>query len=144
MYNDIARKYGNVTVKDFRKYEKLEYKKNKLKLDIDFLNSCKQLGVYPKFLIFKMSNVSNKEAVSIRKILLRSAINECNKELQHVSKDLSLSKNFLSKQISTIDFYIFTKSILSYNKKSLLKSFYTQHKKLSPIHEGLRLTYIHS
>ena len=38
MYNDLARKYGNVTVKDFRKYEKLEYKKNKLKLDIDFNN----------------------------------------------------------------------------------------------------------
>ena len=46
IYNDIAQKYGNVTVKDFRKYEKLEYIKNKLKLEIDFLNSCKQLGVY--------------------------------------------------------------------------------------------------
>ena len=40
-YNDIAQKYGNVAVKDFRKYEKLEYKKNKLKLDIDFLNNWK-------------------------------------------------------------------------------------------------------
>ena len=47
IYNDIARKYGNVTVKDFRKYEQVEYRKNKLKLDIDFLNNCKQLGVYP-------------------------------------------------------------------------------------------------
>ena len=65
--NDIARKYGNGTVKDFRKYEKLEYKKNKLKLDIDFLNNCKQLGVYPKFLIFKLPNVSNKDTLSIRK-----------------------------------------------------------------------------
>ena len=26
IYNNIARKYGNVTVKDFRKHEKLEYK----------------------------------------------------------------------------------------------------------------------
>ena len=56
IYNDIARKYGNVTVKDFRKYEKLEYKKNKLKLDINFLNNCKQLGVYPKCLIFNCLN----------------------------------------------------------------------------------------
>ena len=71
IYNDIARKYGNVTVKDFRKYEKLEYKNNKLKLDIDFLNNCKQLGVYPKFLIFKLPNVSNKDALSIRKRLYR-------------------------------------------------------------------------
>ena len=29
VYNDLARKYGNVTVKDFRKYEKLQFKKKK-------------------------------------------------------------------------------------------------------------------
>ena len=73
------------------KYQKLEYKKNKLKLDIDVLNNCKQLGVYPKFLIFKLPNVSNKDALSVRKRLLRSAINKRNKELQHLSKELSLS-----------------------------------------------------
>ena len=105
IYNDIARKYGNVTVKDFGKYEKLEYKKNKLKLDSDFLNNCKQLGVYPKFLIFKLSNVSNKDALSVRKRLLCSAINKRNKEPQHVSKNIS------SKQLSTIDFYILIKNL---------------------------------
>ena len=133
IYNDIARKYRNVTVKDLRKYEKLEYKKNKLKLDIDFLNSCKQLGVYPKFLIFKLPNVSNKEALSVLKRLLHSAINKRNKKLQHLSKELSLSVNFLSMQLSTIDFYILTKSMTSYNKKSLQKSLYTQQKKLSSL-----------
>ena len=125
VYNDIA------TVKDFRKYEKLEYKKNKLKLGIDFLNNCKQLGVYPKFLIFKLPNVSNKDTLSIRKRLLHSAINKCNKELQHLSKELSLTKNVLSPQLSTTDFYILTKSITLCNKKSLKKSFHIQQKKLS-------------
>ena len=80
-YNDIARKYGNVTVKDFGKYEKLQYKKNKLKLNIKFLNNCKQLGVYPKFLTFKLPNVSNRDALTICKRLFRSAINKRNKEL---------------------------------------------------------------
>ena len=70
IYNDIAWKYGNVRVKDFRKYEKLEYKKNQLKLGIVFLNNCKQLRVYLKFLIFKLPNVSNKDVLSIRKRLL--------------------------------------------------------------------------
>ena len=121
IYNDIAWKYGNFTVKDFRKHENLEYKKNKLKLDIDFLNNCKQLGVYPKFLIFKLPNVSNKDALSVRKRLLLSAINKGNNEPQHLSKELSLSENFLCTQLSTIDFYILTKSIKSYNKKSLQK-----------------------
>ena len=52
--NDIGRKYGNFTFKDFCKYEKLEYKKKKLILDIDFLNNWKQLGLYPKFQNFQM------------------------------------------------------------------------------------------
>ena len=86
IYKNIAQKYGNVTVKDFRKYEKLEYKKIKLKLDINFLNNCKQLDVYPNFLIFKLPNVSHKDALSVRKRLLRSDINKHNKELQHLSK----------------------------------------------------------
>ena len=43
IYNDITQKHGNVTVQDFWKCEKLKYKHNKLKLDIDFLNNCEQL-----------------------------------------------------------------------------------------------------
>ena len=125
IYNDIARKYGNVTVKDFQKHEKFEYKKDKQKLDIEFLNNCKQLGVFPKFLLFRLPNVSNKDALSIRKRLLCSAISKHNKELQHLSKELSLSEKFLCTQLSTIDFYVLTKSITSYDKKSLQKSLNT-------------------
>ena len=43
IYNDIVRNYGNVTANDFRKYEKVQYKSNKLKLDIKFLSNCKQI-----------------------------------------------------------------------------------------------------
>ena len=131
--HDIAQKYRNVTVKDLLKYEKLDYKKYKLKLDIDFLKKCKQLRVYLKFLIFKLPNVSNKGVVSIRKRISHNAINKRNKEIQYVSKDLSLSENLLSRQLSTIDFHILTKSITSHNKNTLQKSLYTQQKKLSSL-----------
>ena len=80
-YKFANSKYGNVTVNEFRKYEELEYKKNKLKLDIDLLSNCKQFCVYPKFLIFKLPNVSNKDALSIRKRLLRNAINKRSNKL---------------------------------------------------------------
>ena len=60
--------------------------------------------MYPEFRIFKLLNVSNKDALSICKSLLGSAINKRNKELQHFSKELSLSKKVLSKQLSTTDF----------------------------------------
>ena len=141
IYNDITRKYGNAKIKDFRKNEKLEHKKKKPKLDIKFLNNCKQLGVYPKFLIFKLPNVSNKEAWSIRKRLLRSAINKPNKELKHLLKELSLTENFLSTQLSTTDFYILTKSITSNNKKSLKKSLHIQQK--SYVHWRGIATYLY-
>ena len=86
--------------------------------------------MYPKFLIFKLPNVSNKDTLSICKRLLRRAINKRNKELQHLSKELSLSGNVLPTQLSTIYFYILRKSITPYNKKSLQKSLCTQQKKL--------------
>ena len=130
----LARKHGNVAVKDFHKYGKLQYKMNKLKLDIDFLNNCKQLDVYPKFLIFKLPNVSNKDAS-----LVRSAINNRNKKLQPVLKERTISENFVSKQLSTIDFYILKRSITSHNKKLLQKSLYTQHKKISSLTWGYSL-----
>ena len=67
-------------------------------------------------------------------------MNKRNKELQHLSKELSLSKNFLSTQLSTIDFYILTKSITSYNKESLQKTLYTQLKKLSSLKMNYNLS----
>ena len=129
VYNDIAREYRNVTVKDFRKHEKLEYKKKKLKLHVNFLNICKQLGLYPKLLIFKLPNVSNNNALTVRKWLLHSDINKRNKELKHLLKELSLSENLLPTQLSTVDFCILTKPITSYSKNSLQKSLYTQQRK---------------
>ena len=95
--------------------------------------------MYPKFLIFKLSNVSNKNASSVCKRFLHSAINKHNKELQHILKELSISKNLLSKRLSTIGFYILKKSTISYNNKSLQKSLYTQQKKLSSLTRGCSL-----
>ena len=95
--------------------------------------------MYPKFLIFKLLNFSNKDALSIRKRLIRSAINKSNKELQHLSKELSLSINVLSTQLSSIDFYIFTKYLTLNNKKSLQKSLYIQQKKLSSLARNCNL-----
>ena len=125
IYSNIAQKYGNVTIKDFRKYGKLEYKRNKLKLDIDFLNNRKQLGVYPKFLIFKLPNVSDKDALFVKDSFVVPSINVI-KNSNIFQKNSVYAKNSLSTQISAIAFYILTKSITSYNKKLLQKSLYTQ------------------
>ena len=92
---------------------------------------------YPKF--FKLPNVSNNDALSVHKRLLRSTINNRKKELLYVLKELSIFKNFISKQLSALDLYILKKSVTLHNKKSLQKSLYTQHKKLSSLTRGCSL-----
>ena len=72
------------------------------------------------------------------KSILRSVINKRHKELQYISKQLSLSENLVSTHLSTIDFYILTKSITLYNKKSL----YPQKKKLTSLTRDFNLTII--
>ena len=98
--------------------------------------------MYPKCLIIKLPNVSNKDASSIRKRLLRSTINNRNKKLQHGLKKLSISENFVSKQLSTIDFYILKKSITSQEITAEIVIYSTQ--KIIITDEGLQLIYIHS
>ena len=139
VYNDLARKHGNFTVKDFPKYEKVENKKNKLKLEIDFLKTCKQLRVYLNFHIFKLANVSNKDPSSIRKRLPRSTINNHKKELQHVLKELSISENFISKQLSTIDF-----GIVKTQQEIAAEIVIYSTQKIIITGKELQLTYIHS
>ena len=91
----------------------------------------------PKF--FKVPNVSNNDASSVHKRLLRSAINNRKKELLYVLKELNIFKNFISKEFSALDLYILKKSVTLHNKKSLQKSLYTQCKKLSSLTRGCNL-----
>ena len=139
VYNDIARRYRYVTVKDFRKYEKLECKKNKLKLNIDFLNNCKELGVYPKFLIFKPPIFLINTLYQFVKDSFIAPSRRAIKNSKIFQRNSVYSKIFSSTQLSNIDFYILTKSIKSYNKKPLQKFLYTQQKKLSSLMKDCNL-----
>ena len=49
-----------------------------------FLNNCKQFGVYPKFLIFKLRNVSNKDVLSFHRFI------NLNAQQNHLALTLSL------------------------------------------------------
>ena len=52
---DITRKYGQQTLKNFRKLQKLQLQRNKSQCDLEFLQQCKLSGVFPKFIYFKTS-----------------------------------------------------------------------------------------
>ena len=65
--------------------------------------------------------------------LLCSVINKRNKDLQHASRELIMSENTLSKQLSTTDFYILNRSITLHYNKFLQKPLHTQQQKLSSL-----------
>ena len=81
--------------------------------------------MYPKFLIFKLLNVSNKDALSVRKRLLRSTINKRNKEPQHIQ--ISHNKKSLEKLLNTQD-----KKLFSLTRKCSLPTF-TSNKAITNI-----------
>ena len=54
---EITRKrYGCDTVKQLRKFEKLDYKVHKNLGDLEFLKLCQENGLTPKCLDFKLAN----------------------------------------------------------------------------------------
>lgn len=52
--NIIRKRYNNATLSLYRKTEKLDFKTQKTRLDLDFLLKCKAYNVIPKFLNFKL------------------------------------------------------------------------------------------
>ena len=80
---------------------------------------------------FLKQNISKKTSYIVR--------NKFFSKICILSKELSLFENFLSTQLSTIDFYILTKSITSYTKKSLHKLLYFPKKKLSSLTRNCNL-----
>ena len=56
-FSDVLnRRYGNTCIGMYRRLEKLYYKVNKTKLDLEFLGKCKAYNIIPKFLYFKIHN----------------------------------------------------------------------------------------
>ena len=52
----IHKRYGSNTVKQLRKFEKLDYKFFKNQGDLELLKLCQENGLTPKFLNFKLAN----------------------------------------------------------------------------------------
>ena len=56
----LRSRYGNMVVKDIRKFEKIDFALRKCKLDLLFLEACSENQVIPKFLNFRISNLHLK------------------------------------------------------------------------------------
>ena len=142
--HDIAKKYEGINVGDLRKFDQFTFKFKKACLDITFLNNCKNFGVFPKFISFKLPGVSQRDVIGIRKKLLRSAIREKNKAKIKAVKELNTTKEEIRKNLSTIDFYILNKIITDNNERKLKESIKTHEKKLRKLTKNIGIRRIES
>ena len=70
----IRKRYRRNTVKKFRKSEKLDYRLRKAQIDLEFLVSCSNNSVVPKFLNFRVASKSLKSSRKREFDLLHSAL----------------------------------------------------------------------
>ena len=67
----IRNRYGEAYVKKIRRFEKCNFKLRKCHLDLRFLLDCKNNGVIPKFLRFKLANRHLKSSHVYKKCQIR-------------------------------------------------------------------------
>ena len=74
----VRKRYSGDILKTIRKFEKVDYKLRKAKLDINFLIKCQRENVIPNFYKFRLANKDLRNSVTYIKCqqnLLQTEIN---------------------------------------------------------------------
>ena len=64
----VRKRYSGEVLKVIRKFEKVDYKLRKAKLDISFLVKCQNEKVIPNFLKIRMANKNLQNSVSYKNV----------------------------------------------------------------------------
>ena len=129
----IHKRRGNIVDKLVRRFEKLDFKHWKAALDLQFLKTCQEFKVTPKFLQFRVANDSLKQSQTYqtcKKRLLLEEIRIKKKNLKTLVRELSVVKEELLRSISFLDVNHVFNLIVSSNEKSIFKCRHVQQKKL--------------
>ena len=132
--NIIRERYGNAALKDVRKLEKLDFKKRKVKLDINFLETCRDAKVIPTFLQFRLANSALRKSTTYDNCqtqLLDEEIRTKRKILMDLETKFMKSKKGLHELLSYFDFLHIISLFLERNTTELEKIELRQNAKLT-------------
>ena len=118
----LRQRYGNNTLQQFRKTEKLNLKYSKALLDISFLKQCINNRIIPHFLRFKLANRSLQRTQAYRSCqlkLLRSELQFKQRKLRHLDLQRASAFSCLKSLTSSLDFNHLQCFILRANSKKL-------------------------
>ena len=107
MASVIRSHYNYEIVKQIRRFVKLDFKIQKNEADLDFLQSCQQNNLIPKFLNFKVASSSlqfSRMYKQCQRQLLKQEIKEKVSIISKQKKEFTALKKLIKKKLSIIDF----------------------------------------
>ena len=120
----IRSRYNGEIVKQIRKFEKLDFKIRKNEGDSDFLQSCQQNILIPKFLNFKIASSSlqfSRTYKQCHRQLLKQEIKEKVSIISKQKKEFTALMKLIKKKLSIIDFEHICCLFLVGNDKKITK-----------------------
>ena len=103
----LRSRYGNLVVKELRKFKKIDYSLRKCKLDLTFLMACLHNNIIPKFLKFRVSNsyLKSSRAYHACQIkLLKEEISIKKSRIRTLEKYFNNRKEKLRETLGIIDY----------------------------------------
>ena len=132
----VRKRYSGEILKTIRKFEKVDYKFRKAKLDINFLIKCQRENVIPNFLKFRLANKDLRNSVTYIKCqqnLLQTEINNKKSRLRTLQNEFNRLHNDLQFSLDCIDFAHISAIILSSNDNPLKTHDSIQQKKFNKL-----------
>ena len=124
---------NNGSLAAFRKYQRIDLKLSKAKLDLSFLTKCKSHGVIPQFLNFKVTNQRLKSSAAYRQCqrkLLEEEIFNKQCRICELKIELSTVYGCLADLVSSLDLVHLKTLSESENSKQLQRHENIQERKL--------------
>ena len=134
---DVNRKrQGDKTLKNVRKFERLDHQVRKCQLDIEFLNTYHKYNVIPNFLRFHVTNKTLKDSLTYsrcQQLLLNEEIRCKTSSLRQLMFEYDRIKQELQCQLSPTDFMHVSSMLLVLNEKVIGKNDKIQGRKLQKL-----------
>ena len=132
----VRKRYSGDVLKADRKFEKVDYKLRKAKLDISFLVKCQNENIVPNFLKFRLANKNLQNSVTYRKCqqnLLQTEIKNKKSHLGTLQNEFNRLRSDLQFRLNWIDFAHISAIFLSSNDNLLKTHDSIQQKKFNKL-----------
>ena len=132
----LRERYGNPVLNQYRRLERLDFRKRKLECDVNYLTTCKQQDLIPRFAYFKLYKRQLKHSRlyrSCQRRFLDLELRNKRSELRQVNEKLNILHNELKQAVNILDFNHLLNLIERKNNESISHVKFIHRNKLNKL-----------